>query len=932
MNKKNLILLCLLSLSVLWAENLKVVSNNKAMVSFHAGQTLSERLAAQELIKYINKASGADLHEAPHDKARIIIALAGDKAVPTNVSNLLSNADDEDSFCLKTHGGKLFIVGKGHAGALYGTYHFLEKYLGVIFFTPDEEYCPALTDISVPDVEDVQIPAFTLRILQQVGSHGLAPKTRNWAAKNRIHLPDTCGFGGWFPDEWFFSKEAREFVEARNTLGKVSSSGGHMAFQLAVPAKKYKEKHPEYFALVDGIRQGEHNCISNPEVQRLTTEYVISLIEKLGADNFVYIFGAPDNQQDWCRCDECAKLDGDDKFPNVSRRFHTVTQKIAKDVLKRCPNANLRVFAYWNYRELPEGVDFDPRVTIYYCPHQRCYAHSIDDPKCPRNARYFKQMQDWLKAAPKMLVFEYSNSTPGIRYAPISDVLVRDLQVYRKLGILGRKEEFYATDARYVGTWAKNAEWYSNKEKGAWQHWMIFAKASWNPDFDYAQTMEYMQSKYYGPAWPIMKEYHAYRKELWDSTPGCFEGWGEQNDHRTPKILMRAGAKEKLFAYLDKAEKAVQNSPDHLRRVKIDRYFLEDHWVRMNNKYRERLGRTLQAPRCKKQPVIDGIMNDGWSSSCSDFKSGSKSVPPELATTVSLMLGENKLYAFIDAKEPNMDKLKSHVKPGDDVNDIWTDDVVEVFLVPQNNANAYYQYVVNTEGAVLQIRQPGDMRIDLGAKAACKKNRDGFTVELEIPTTRLEGNFRSGSLVNVHVSRSRKACKENDPFRVIQLDGTPNRAFTDFRVTQLGDPLIDNGSFSELDKKTRFPKGWSENKGKAVTIDGNAAVCIGKGGFLRRILYGSGNERLFMPKQPMRIRVDFRAWGKGKLNLYFPRYFAHGNANNESLGTDVGNGWTLSNESQVYSVEYTIKANEFVQLMFSATDEAFIDDVSISLH
>ena len=223
------------------------------------------------------------------------------------------------------------------------------------------------------------------------------------------------------------------------------------------------------------------------------------------------------------------------------------------------------------------------------------------------------------------------------------------------------------------------------------------------------------------------------------------------------------------------------------------------------------------------------------------------------------------------------------------------------------------------------------MMKDLGAKAAVKLADDGFSVELEIPTKGLEGNFQPGAVLSAHVSRSRKTCPENDPFRLIQLDGTMNRAFSDFRTIQLGDAMIDNGDFSELDKKTGFPKGWSEKNGQAVTLNGNAMVKIGKDGFLRRILYGSEKTRIFMPKEPMRIRVDFRAHGKGALMVNFPRYIAHGNANNESLGTAKGGNWELTERSQPYSVEFTINANEFVQLMFIARDEAFIDDVSISL-
>ena len=916
-------------LSVL-AEGIVLTADGRAAVSIAAGKSSSEKLAVKELCDYIRKISGAAVSVDTADKAGMIIGMVGDKNIPVAVAKMLDGNIDGDSFVLKTLNGKLYIVGKKQTGALYGTYYFMNKYLGVIFFTPDEEYVPRKTTLKFGDISEKKVPAFIYRVLDQVGSHGLAPKSRTWAARNGIYIPGTCGYGGWFPFEWQKNATAREFVSARADLQKVSLFGSHMAFMLPVPEKKYSKTNPEYFSVTPAGR-GRHHCISNPDVQRLTVEYVCKKIEELGAENMIWNFGAPDTQLEWCRCKNCEALDkAPFKFPNVSRRYHLVTQKIAKQILDRHPDANIWTYAYWNYRECPDDIQFDPRVTVYFCPHQRCYAHAINDPECSRNSGFFAMMKKWLKAAPKMVVFEYSNSVPGIRYTPVSDVLLKDLQVYRDLGILGRKEEMYLSDVRYVGTWAKNAAMFAGKHAGEWQHWLVFSRGTWDPDMDYEKFMEDIQSKYYGRIWPVMKEYHKVRKEVWDSTSGCFEGWGEQNDHRTPKLLSAPGVKDNLFALLKKAEKEAQGDKILLRRLATDRRFLEEYWVKLNDKYLKNAGRNIEAPAARKTPVLDGVADGVYGGGCSEFKSGGKPVPAELATSISMAMHGDKMYAVISAGEPDTSKLIA--KAGKNVPaEIWNDDIIELFIVPANNANAYYQFVVNPAGRLLEIRQPGNIIGKIGAKVAVKVEKKRWVAEFEIPTGNMEGSFTPGSFLNAHVSRSRNCAGDKAPNRLIQLDGTPNRAFTDFRTVQIGDPLISNGNFEKLDKKGQVD-GWSLLKGAhPVVVNGNRMIKLGKDAMLRRIPYGSGSTRLFMPQKPVRIKITFRACGKGIFMLDFPRYIAHGNANNESLGTVRGGQWTATADMRSYQLEYTINANEFIQVMFISRGEICIDDVAISL-
>ena len=74
-----------------------------------------------------------------------------------------------------------------------------------------------------------------------------------------------------------------------------------------MPASLFDE-HPEYFAVVDGVRTpiGNHVCMSNREVQDLIEEGLASYFES-GYD--LVQLGLADGYQP-CECDKCRALDG----------------------------------------------------------------------------------------------------------------------------------------------------------------------------------------------------------------------------------------------------------------------------------------------------------------------------------------------------------------------------------------------------------------------------------------------------------------------------------------------------------------------------------------------------------------------------------------------------------------------------------------------
>jgi len=86
-----------------------------------------------------------------------------------------------EGFLLRTVGPHLVIAGAGPRGTMYGCSALLEK-LGVRWFTPTVTRIPHPDRISVPAMEETQVPAFEYR-----EPFFWEAQDRDWAARNRVN-------------------------------------------------------------------------------------------------------------------------------------------------------------------------------------------------------------------------------------------------------------------------------------------------------------------------------------------------------------------------------------------------------------------------------------------------------------------------------------------------------------------------------------------------------------------------------------------------------------------------------------------------------------------------------------------------------------------------------------------------------------------------
>ena len=884
----------------------------------------SANFAAAEIAGYTEKISGIKLLTVQNKSmapSQIIIGTVDNvKELPVSAAKQLKAADSPDAFAIVCSGNTLIIAGRDQGGELCGTYAFLDGKMGVRWFRAATEkdpyeYVPRKKRIRFDDFIMVREPAFRYRQLTHSGAAGRIPFNGQTVAVRQ---------GFQINPPWNYKRAFQEkFYQERCSMLSVSS-GSHGAFYNSVPESLYS-KHPEYFALQNGKRvKGKQICISNPNVQHLVQKSIENIYRKIPVNRVAWVFGMLDATTGWCECRSCRDLDGSGAFDyiNVSTRFHKTVAKIMAEVYKKYPAAMLEVWAYHTYRTIPENVKYDPRALIYYCTHGRCYGHTLNDPLCRRNVKHWQLIKEWRKISSRMKLYEYANCTP-VLYGCMEDIASKDIRLYRKLGLEGWKEEMLFADAQFWPPAKKGVPDYrADRANSNWQWYCVVGKLLWNPDLDPEKILADVESKYYGKAYPAMKKYHEFRRQLWNNSSICL-GY-PTGDQRRERLLSVPGAKEKLLFLLQKAEKLAGKDPLLTGRLKDDRDWLERYWIKPNEEFRKKETRDRCIPVRVGYINIDGDPGDAewcraWHTTDFRYISGLNKGKNAAAnkTVCSVLADSGNLYLRVSARG------------GMPYQSGKNEEYITFFIIPPDSAGIGYAAAVNADGTLRRTLPEKYRNIPAAVSAAVKRNKNGYVMEVKIPLSGI-GIPEKGSLWKLHITR-------NIAGKILSLGGTSPQDKVNFRGFVIGDLLLKNGTFEILTAKGT-PVGWIGDKYGIIKQRISHAVKLGKGGYIYQLLAGG---ELGQDSAARKIKVRFRASGKGVLKVYVVRYndTRNGKARygyvRKIISTEEIYKTVLSEKEKAYSCDYTIAPDEWIGLRFvlsSGAEDSFavLDDVSIA--
>lgn len=420
----------------------------------------AERTAAGELQHFLAEISGVELPiVAGADGPAIYVGQSKETAVALGVADWRTLKPDE--IRLKTVGDSLYLAGDRPRGTLYAVYELLETRFGVRFWTAEATDVPKRELLELPQLDERSVPAFAVRS----AGYDLAYRTPAFTARLR------CNGTGGFP-EWG---------------GGVRLLGGVHTFsdaQPLMPAGKYYERHPEWFAERNGRRLNLHYqlCLTNPELRRELTANVLQWLRSDG-DGCRYVSVSQNDNLNFCQCARCAAWVA--VRGNQADLLLDAVNEVAAAVAKEFPGVLVETLGYQYTRTPPETVRPLDNVIVRYCTIE---ARSFQPLTAGANRALAEDLTGWHQAARQLMIWNYvTDFAKYYQPHPNWHTIAADLRLFRDCG---------AVDIYEQGAWNGGGR---IADLGDLRVWLL-GKLLWNPDRDTDALIDEFVAGYYGPA------------------------------------------------------------------------------------------------------------------------------------------------------------------------------------------------------------------------------------------------------------------------------------------------------------------------------------------------------------------------------------------------------------------------------------------------
>jgi len=453
------VVLFLLPVSGISADNIAVVSPDGPPPSIVSTELLADQDAAKDLSDYLGRVTGKTIApvSVPAENG-VVIHVGRDQFVRDHapeIENLFA-----DGFVIKVvaEAGRqhLILAGKQNVAATWAVEQFLEEICGVRFLFPDPKYGEVVPSTPTVTIDSEYNKTFNPHYVSRYATS---------KAGNAYYTPSK-----------------------RNLRGKAKWYGyGEHAIQFLFSEPEFKA-HPEWFAFFNGKRQwwsygnGWQICTSNPETVEHAAKAAIDFFDK-NPDVPVFSVGLNDGMG-WCECPECQKFVNSfsPAYTKSDLWFDWVNQ-VARKVAIKYPDKWIESMAY-AVVSAPPRFKMEPNVAVTVTI------------VLPDN---LKEAEEWTKICKSVNLYSYmyGGSFLGFRHYPHA---AKDFLKWghEKLGALAHISE-------------AGGEWTFDGPKYAYINAL-----QWNVDTDVDAFMKDYCEKSYGAAAKAMKGF-------WDRLEAIYE-------------------------------------------------------------------------------------------------------------------------------------------------------------------------------------------------------------------------------------------------------------------------------------------------------------------------------------------------------------------------------------------------------------------------
>ncbi len=425
----------------------------------------SEAYAAEELRTLLKQAVGAELAISKDLSGKGKTFLVGPGA-----SGIPAEGLGEEALMIRIAPEQIVITGGRPRGTLYGVYEFCEYYLGCEFLAFDDTYFPPVAEMkALPIEEHSYTPPFSFRwsYYKANADH------HEFATRNRINTVAT--------EERLGGKTAQNLI-------------GHSFYRWVHP-DQFGKTHPEYFAMIDGVRQlsgeggGPQPCVSNPEVIDIIAKGVV---EALDADPTARNIAVSQNDNgEYCRCPQCEAINEREGSPAAANLL--LVNAVAERVEKTHPGVMVGTLTYWYTRKPPKTIKPRHNVQLQLCSIECCTLHPINDPDCALNRSFCEDLAGWKAVCDEIWIWNYNTNFP-----------IYDLPCPNLKSIGPNVKLFLDSHAKGVFMQGNN-----NTDAGEMCHLRnyVISKCLWKPGQDSWALAQRFCKLYYGQSADAMMDY-----------------------------------------------------------------------------------------------------------------------------------------------------------------------------------------------------------------------------------------------------------------------------------------------------------------------------------------------------------------------------------------------------------------------------------------
>jgi len=386
------------------------------------------KLAVAEFRTHFEKGTGVKLGVAKEGTKRIIIGLTDE------VEEMLDEEILQDQEAIiRTNGNDLILVGGGKYGTIYAVYSFLERYLGVRWFSmhANGTLIPRHQKLVVANIDDKIAQVFQYRMERDNTFE--CSGNEIFFFRNRVNL-----------------REGRQRPDLSSL--KLRGPQCHTLFSYIGPEKDYFPpvfdfdwesdeeenrvyfaEHSDYFSLNS---QGKRNkrmqlCFSNPELRKELTRRLELQVNRHG-DTGVFNISAQDWPGVFCHCDGCDALTK--KYNCTGGPMFDYLIEVGNALKDKYPDVYVSTLAYrkGQSESPPEHVEKLPdNIVVIFAPVDDDVTKTLDH---SNNRDTYRNLQKWTAMSHQVWVWYYVwyGGTAGI-----VDRVAKDIRLLQQAGVSG---------------------------------------------------------------------------------------------------------------------------------------------------------------------------------------------------------------------------------------------------------------------------------------------------------------------------------------------------------------------------------------------------------------------------------------------------------------------------------------------------------------